>query len=165
MLLRRDISPAQKMAINSLMNRNFTQPANETAQEGQAWTPYYLHNLLIKLCKYVEIFKNIFSRKKICKGKIGIYWNILPFNMESWKLISFSMDMCWSCPMLIEDDKRIQVGGWGEPECTQGAQVFFPLGGGWRCWIFFYPIVFLSSSQWVPNMFPIAPHFIPYPLQ
>jgi hypothetical protein len=133
------------------MNRNFTQPANETAQEGQAWTPYYLHNLLIKLCKYVEIFKNIFSRKKICKGKIGIYWNILLFNMESWKLISFSMDMCWSCPMLMEDDKRIQVGGWGEPECTQGAQVFFPLGGGWRCWKFFYPI--LCSCQ-VHNGFP-----------
>jgi hypothetical protein len=47
---------------------------------------------------------------------------------------------------------------------------YFSFGGGWGCWFFFFKFsfggggvlnVFQWSSQWVPNMFPIAPHFIP----
>jgi hypothetical protein len=51
--------------------------------------------------------------------------------------------------------------------CTHMTQgFFFPLF--WEsvgeCWIFVVPNVFPSSPQWVHNMFPITPHYIPYPL-
>jgi hypothetical protein len=58
--------------------------------------------------------------------------------------------------------------------CTQGALLFFLLcfgGGGGRDFFSFFPAsqcvhtMFLSSSQWVPNIFPnifsIPPHFYP----
>jgi hypothetical protein len=47
----------------------------------------------------------------------------------------------------------------------------FSFAGGWGVEFFLFPMcshkvltVFLSSFQCVLNMFPIAPHFIPYPL-
>jgi hypothetical protein len=50
------------------------------------------------------------------------------------------------------------------PHMTHG--FFFPLF--WEsvgeCWILVVPNVFPSSPQWVHNMFPITPHYIPYPL-
>jgi len=57
--------------------------------------------------------------------------------------------------------------------CTQGALLFFLLcfgaggEGGGRDFFSFFPAsqcvrtMFLSSSQWVPNIFSIPPHFYP----
>jgi len=122
-----------------------------------------------QLTNYVNMLKFsklLFSRKKICKGKIGIYWNTLLCTMDSWKLINYSMDMCWSCPSAhrrIQVGKRNSCSRSGEPECTQGAQVFSLLGEGGgvgflnlsHC----VPVKFTMGSQHVPNsssLYPIS---------
>jgi hypothetical protein len=58
--------------------------------------------------------------------------------------------------------EKVSCSQWGEEAARmQGVQVLFFF---WGCRNFVVLNVFALSFQCVPNMFPINPHFIPYPL-